>query len=72
MILLVGNKLDECDETESGTSRREVEGEEARTWAEENGLGGYVETSAKSGVGVEEVSSFYRGAVLTLVMSTYS
>lgn len=34
---------------------REVEAEEARKWAEEEGLAGYVETSAKDGTGVEEV-----------------
>lgn len=32
-----------------------MEAEEARKWAEEEGLAGYVETSAKDGTGVEEV-----------------
>lgn len=41
--------------TGSGGERREVEREEAEKWAEEEGLAGYVETSAKSGAGVEEV-----------------
>lgn len=34
--------------------RREVSYEEARTWAENNGIEYFVETSAKSGEGVEE------------------
>ncbi|GAA6041227.1 hypothetical protein JCM8097_008353 [Rhodosporidiobolus ruineniae] len=56
LILLVGNKGDVS--TAGGGAdvgeKREVEEEEARKWAEEEGLAGYVETSAKSGAGVEE------------------
>jgi GTPase SAR1 family protein len=58
LVLLVGNKGDVLSTTEEGTGgaeRREVEREEAERWAEEEGLAGYVETSAKSGAGVEEV-----------------
>jgi GTPase SAR1 family protein len=57
LILLVGNKGDVTAEGEVGTGgeKREVEREEAERWAEEEGLAGYVETSAKSGAGVEEV-----------------
>ncbi|GAA5953076.1 hypothetical protein JCM8115_002428 [Rhodotorula mucilaginosa] len=57
LVLLVGNKGDVLSTTEEGTGgaeRREVEREEAERWAEEEGLAGYVETSAKSGAGVEE------------------
>ena len=60
LVLLVGNKGDVLSTTEEGgggegAERREVEREEAERWAEEEGLAGYVETSAKSGAGVEEV-----------------
>ncbi|GAA6005443.1 hypothetical protein JCM10207_002983 [Rhodosporidiobolus poonsookiae] len=54
LILLVGNKGDITSEAAEGGEKREVEEEEARKWAEEEGLAGYVETSAKSGAGVEE------------------
>ncbi|KWU41689.1 ras-domain-containing protein [Rhodotorula sp. JG-1b] len=59
LVLLVGNKGDVLSTTEEGgggggAERREVEREEAERWAEEEGLAGYVETSAKSGAGVEE------------------
>ncbi|GAA5900455.1 hypothetical protein JCM6882_001251 [Rhodosporidiobolus microsporus] len=54
LILLVGNKGDITREGGEGGEKREVEEEEARKWAEEEGLAGYVETSAKSGAGVEE------------------
>ena len=59
-MLLVGNKGDvlESGDGESagaGGERREVERSEAEKWAQEEGLAGYVETSAKSGEGVEEV-----------------
>lgn len=47
-IILVGNK---CD---LGEERREVSVEEAREWAEVNGLKAFVETSAKTGEGVEK------------------
>lgn len=49
VVLLVGNKGD------LEGAAREVTDEEAKAWADENGLAGYVETSAKSGNGVEEV-----------------
>jgi small GTP-binding protein len=52
VILLVGNKADLCGEG----GEREVESDEAREWAEREGLVGYVETSAKIGSGVVEVS----------------
>ncbi|BGP37048.1 hypothetical protein JCM10449v2_000952 [Rhodotorula kratochvilovae] len=56
LVLLVGNKGDVLEEGEGGEGgeRREVSEEEARRWAQEEGLAGYVETSAKSGQGVEE------------------
>lgn len=46
-IILVGNK---CD---LGEDKREVSSEEAGAWAEANGLKAFVETSAKTGEGVE-------------------
>ncbi|KAG0655029.1 hypothetical protein C6P46_001275 [Rhodotorula mucilaginosa] len=65
LVLLVGNKGDVLSTTEEGTGgaeRREVEREEAERWAEEEGLAGYVETSAKSGAGVEEAASHSLGS----------
>ncbi|GAA5971290.1 hypothetical protein JCM11641_008296 [Rhodosporidiobolus odoratus] len=53
LVLLVGNKGDITEEN-GGTEKREVDRVEADKWAEEEGLAGYVETSAKSGEGVEE------------------
>ncbi|TNY24266.1 ras family-domain-containing protein [Rhodotorula diobovata] len=59
LVLLVGNKgdvlaaADEGGEA-AGGERREVERDEAEKWARDEGLAGYVETSAKSGAGVEE------------------
>ncbi|KAH7924751.1 ras-domain-containing protein [Leucogyrophana mollusca] len=52
--ILVGNKVDLCEESGEGTSsgRREVPTEEAERWAEEEGLL-FVEASAKSGRNVE-------------------
>lgn len=47
-IILVGNK---CD---LGEDKREVPAEEAKAWAEANGIKAFVETSAKTGEGVEE------------------
>lgn len=61
-ILLVGNKADlvqSQSESESESANgneeaaRQITSEEARQWASENGLVGYVESSAKSGAGVE-------------------
>lgn len=54
LVLLVGNKGDVTEEA-TGGEKREVDREEADKWAQEEGLAGYVETSAKSGAGVEEV-----------------
>ncbi|POY73448.1 hypothetical protein BMF94_3385 [Rhodotorula taiwanensis] len=53
LVLLVGNKGDVTEEA-TGGEKREVDREEADKWAQEEGLAGYVETSAKSGAGVEE------------------
>ncbi|EKD21011.1 hypothetical protein LZ554_003020 [Drepanopeziza brunnea f. sp. 'monogermtubi'] len=50
VVVLVGNKSDLATEEES---KREVTVEEAREWARKNGVLEYVETSAKSGEGVE-------------------
>ncbi|GAA5881442.1 hypothetical protein JCM3774_005084, partial [Rhodotorula dairenensis] len=56
LVLLVGNKGDVVSQSEEAGAgeKREVEREEAEQWAREEGLAGYVETSAKSGAGVEE------------------
>jgi len=48
VIILIGNKADLAD------SSREVSEEEAKQWAEEKGLLKYIETSAKTGQGIEE------------------
>ena len=61
LILLVGNKLDLIAAnpgagTASSGGSREVTVIEAEDWAKENGLIGYVETSAKLGNNVESVS----------------
>jgi Ras-related protein Rab-2A len=50
VVILVGNKSDLAAEEEN---KREVTTEEAERWAKENGVLEYVETSAKSGDGVE-------------------
>jgi small GTP-binding protein len=51
VVVLVGNK---CDLVSSeGESKREVTVKEAEEWARANGVLEYVETSAKSGEGVE-------------------
>ena len=55
VIILVGNKADlaiESTNTE-GTTRRAVQREEAEQWCRQEGVMTYVETSAKSGEGVE-------------------
>ncbi|GAA5823712.1 hypothetical protein JCM3770_006687 [Rhodotorula araucariae] len=60
LVLLVGNKGDVGDDGQDdgdgdgAGERRQVAQDEARAWAAEEGLAGYVETSAKSGAGVEE------------------
>lgn len=48
VVVLVGNKSDLADE-----NKREVTQVEAEEWAKKNGVLEYVETSAKSGEGVE-------------------
>lgn len=50
MVVLVGNKTDLAVED----GKREVSGQEAAEWARRNGVLEYVETSAKSGEGVEK------------------
>lgn len=50
VVVLVGNKSDLAAGDEN---KREVTKEEAETWAKKNGVLEYVETSAKSGEGVE-------------------
>lgn len=79
LVLLVGNKgdvpLSPASEEGGGGERREVEREEAERWAEEEGLAGYVETSAKSGAGVEEVraaSPFYHLIMLGAATNSLS
>ncbi|PSR80270.1 P-loop containing nucleoside triphosphate hydrolase protein [Coniella lustricola] len=49
VVILVGNKADLADD-----GKREVSQHEAQDWAKRNGVLRYVETSAKSGEGVEE------------------
>ncbi|PQE04101.1 GTP-binding rab2 protein [Rutstroemia sp. NJR-2017a BVV2] len=51
VIILVGNKSDLAEGEEN---KREVTEEEAEDWAKRNGVLQYVETSAKSGQGVED------------------
>lgn len=54
-IILVGNKSDLAEDGEGGgAGKREVGVEEAREWARANGVKAVVETSAKTGQGVEE------------------
>lgn len=50
VVVLVGNKSDLAQGEEN---KREVTSEEAEEWAKKNGVLEYVETSAKSGEGVE-------------------
>jgi GTPase SAR1 family protein len=50
VVVLVGNKSDLAAGDEN---KREVTKEEAEDWAKKNGVLEYVETSAKSGEGVE-------------------
>ncbi|KAF9001733.1 ras-domain-containing protein [Cyathus striatus] len=50
--ILVGNKVDLCENPETGGKYREVTTEEAALWAQEEGLL-FVEASAKSGQNVE-------------------
>lgn len=51
VVLLVGNKCDLADA--EGENKRAVTQEEAEEWCEREGVMRYVETSAKSGAGVE-------------------
>jgi len=59
VVVLVGNKSDLAPESTASTSgreevsKRQVTQEEAEQWCKENGVMRYVETSAKSGDGVE-------------------
>ena len=59
VVVLVGNKTDLCDaSTATGQdhvaeNKRAVSRQEAERWCQENGVLRYVETSAKSGEGVE-------------------
>lgn len=57
VVVLVGNK---CDLASGNDGQRQVSYEEAQAWAETHGIMEYVETSAKSGEGVE--SAFARVA----------
>lgn len=50
VVVLVGNK---ADLTQTSENKREVTKQEAEEWAKKNGVLEYVETSAKSGEGVE-------------------
>ncbi|KAK4197589.1 P-loop containing nucleoside triphosphate hydrolase protein [Triangularia verruculosa] len=55
VVVLVGNKADLASpEAEGGQNKREVSRQEAEEWARRNGVLEYVETSAKSGEGVEK------------------
>jgi len=57
---VVGNKGDITESTENPNGeKREVTREEADAWVQQEGLAGYVETSAKSGDGVQEVRVFF-------------
>ena len=59
VVVLVGNKADLASEPTTNTSgrveesKRQVTQEEAEDWCKQNGVMRYVETSAKSGDGVE-------------------
>ena len=55
VVILVGNKSDLADQTTNieGEKRRAVTKEEAEDWCRREGVVRYVETSAKSGEGVE-------------------
>jgi Ras-related protein Rab-2A len=52
VVVLVGNKSDLSGQ-DGQEGKREVETAEAEQWCKQNGVLQYVETSAKSGVGVE-------------------
>ncbi|CAN8103401.1 unnamed protein product [Discula destructiva] len=54
VVILVGNKADLASGGGSDEGKREVSEAEASAWAKANGVLRYVETSAKSGEGVEE------------------
>ncbi|KAK4166181.1 P-loop containing nucleoside triphosphate hydrolase protein [Cladorrhinum sp. PSN259] len=54
VVVLVGNKADLAESAPDGNNRREVTRAEAEEWARRNGVLEYVETSAKSGEGVEK------------------
>ncbi|KAJ6010535.1 hypothetical protein N7451_001947 [Penicillium sp. IBT 35674x] len=52
VVILVGNKTDLAGQ-ESGSNQRQVTQQEAEEWCRMNNIVRYVETSAKSGAGVE-------------------
>ncbi|OQE16399.1 hypothetical protein PENSTE_c024G01208 [Penicillium steckii] len=52
VVILVGNKMDLAGQS-SGSNQRQVTREEAEEWCRMNNIVRYVETSAKSGDGVE-------------------
>ncbi|KAM0335172.1 hypothetical protein ACHAQA_000213 [Verticillium albo-atrum] len=54
VVILVGNKADLATADGEGNDKREVSRVEAEEWARKNGVMEYVETSAKSGEGVEK------------------
>ncbi|KAK4228958.1 P-loop containing nucleoside triphosphate hydrolase protein [Podospora fimiseda] len=54
VVVLVGNKADLAESAPDGNNKREVTRAEAEEWARRNGVLEYVETSAKSGEGVEK------------------
>lgn len=54
VVVLVGNKADLAESAPDGNNKREVTRVEAEEWARRNGVLEYVETSAKSGEGVEK------------------
>ncbi|KAH8677451.1 ras family-domain-containing protein [Xylariales sp. PMI_506] len=53
VVILVGNKSDLAGDDADSSGKREVSVREAEDWARANGVLQYVETSAKSGEGVE-------------------
>ena len=55
VVVLVGNKSDLADASieGEGENKRQVTKQEAQDWCKANGVMNYVETSAKSGAGVE-------------------
>jgi Ras-related protein Rab-2A len=58
VVILVGNKLDLCNDDDGATrtkeDKRQISRAEAEQWCRQNNILAYVETSAKSGANVEE------------------